>query len=164
MKGCPYRKSHRRPGLALRCSPELDRTQSRDAGAACPNRRGGLTVVSVESMMISMEPTVDAPQRLRRTAAPKLESHLGYWLRRVSNQVSGAFARALQTRHTSVAEWVVMCQLQERPGITPGELAGRLELTRGAVPLASNSSRRPRRSRTRCLTLPSTHWLSTMSR
>src|SRR5580658_7418483 len=31
-------------------------------------------------------------------------------------------------------------------------------------PLASRSSRRPRRSRTRCLTLPSTHWLSTMSR
>jgi DNA-binding MarR family transcriptional regulator len=79
-----------------------------------------------------METTVEAPRRLRRTA-PKLESHLGYWLRRVSNQVSGAFVRALQTRHTSVAEWVVMCQLQERPGITPAELAGRLDLTRGAV-------------------------------
>jgi DNA-binding MarR family transcriptional regulator len=62
-----------------------------------------------------------------------LELHLGYWLRRVSNHVSGAFARALQTRHTSVAEWVVLRHLQERPGITSGELAEALALTRGAV-------------------------------
>ena len=33
-----------------------------------------------------------------------------------------------------------------------------------SCPLASNSSRRPRRCSTRCLTLPSTRWLSTMSR
>ena len=64
---------------------------------------------------------------------PDLELHLGYWLRRVSNHVSGAFARALQTRHTSVAEWVMLCHLQERPGITSGELAEALALTRGAV-------------------------------
>jgi DNA-binding MarR family transcriptional regulator len=62
-----------------------------------------------------------------------LELHLGFWLRRVSNHVSGAFARALQTKHTSVAEWVVLCRVQERPGITPGELAEALDLTRGAV-------------------------------
>jgi len=65
--------------------------------------------------------------------ASDLELHLGYWLRRVSNHVSGAFARALQTRHTSVAEWVLLCHVQERPGITPGELAEALDLTRGAV-------------------------------
>jgi DNA-binding MarR family transcriptional regulator len=64
---------------------------------------------------------------------PDLELHLGYWLRRVSNHVSGAFARALQTRHTSVAEWVMLRHLQERPGITSGELAEALALTRGAV-------------------------------
>ncbi|MFN7932512.1 MAG: MarR family transcriptional regulator [Bryobacteraceae bacterium] len=62
-----------------------------------------------------------------------LESHLGYWLRRVSNHVSGEFKRALHTRRTSVAEWVVLCQVEERPGITPGELAQALTLTRGAV-------------------------------
>lgn len=65
--------------------------------------------------------------------ASELELHLGYWLRRVSNHVSGAFARALQTRHTSVAEWVVLCHVQDRPGITPGALAEALDLTRGAV-------------------------------
>jgi len=62
-----------------------------------------------------------------------LELHLGYWLRRVSNRVSGAFARALQARQTSVAEWVMLCQVRERPGITPKELAEALGLTPGAV-------------------------------
>lgn len=65
--------------------------------------------------------------------APDLELHLGYWLRRVSNHVSGAFARALQAKRTSVAEWVVLCHIQKHPGITPGEVAEALELTRGAV-------------------------------
>jgi hypothetical protein len=37
-------------------------------------------------------------------------------------------------------------------------------ISESSWPLGSNSSTRPRRSRTRCLTLPSTHWLSTMSR
>lgn len=69
----------------------------------------------------------------RGRPAPALESHLGYWLRLVSNHVSGAFARALQTRHTSVAEWVVLNHVRQRPGITPGELAEALDLTRGAV-------------------------------
>jgi DNA-binding MarR family transcriptional regulator len=80
-----------------------------------------------------METAFPRLPRLRSTAAPDLESHLGYWLRRVSNHVSGAFGRALQTRHTSVAEWVVMCHVQGCPGITPGEVAKTLDLTRGAV-------------------------------
>ena len=62
-----------------------------------------------------------------------LESHLGYWLRHVSNHVSSGFKRALETRQTSVAEWVVLCHVHERPGITPGELAQALAFTRGAV-------------------------------
>ncbi len=65
--------------------------------------------------------------------APDLESHLGYWLRRVSNHVSGAFAQALDKKHASVAEWVVICRIGARPGITSGEVAETLDLTRGAV-------------------------------
>lgn len=65
--------------------------------------------------------------------APDIESHLGYWLRRVSNHVSGGFARALEAQHVSVAEWVVLCRVSAQPGITPGEIAETLELTRGAV-------------------------------
>ncbi len=62
-----------------------------------------------------------------------LESHLGYWLRRVSNAVSGAFSRALQEKQTSVAEWVLLRELHERGESQPCELADTLGLTRGAV-------------------------------
>ncbi len=64
---------------------------------------------------------------------PQLESHLGYWLRRVSNAVSGAFARTLQEKQTSVAEWVLLREIHERGQTAPGELADSLGLTRGAV-------------------------------
>lgn len=80
----------------------------------------------MESILVSMEATT-------RQSAANLERHLGYWLRRVSNHVSGEFKRGLHAKRTSVAEWVVLCQVRERPGITPGELAEALGLTRGAV-------------------------------
>jgi DNA-binding MarR family transcriptional regulator len=62
-----------------------------------------------------------------------LESHLGYWLRRISNSVSGEFARSLYARHTSVAEWVLLRHLYEREQATPGELAEASTMTRGAI-------------------------------
>lgn len=64
---------------------------------------------------------------------PSLQVHLGYWLRHVSNHVSGAFAQALQERQVSVAEWVALWQIHHRPQITPGELADLIGMTRGAV-------------------------------
>lgn len=76
--------------------------------------------------MVSME--TEAPRPV-----PRLEDHLGYWLRRVSNAVSGAFSRALQQKQTSVAEWVLLRELYERGQAAPGELADVLGLTRGAV-------------------------------
>ena len=63
----------------------------------------------------------------------QLEGHLGYWLRRISNAVSGAFARALQEKQTSVAEWVLLRELHERGQVASGDLADRLGLTRGAI-------------------------------
>lgn len=74
-----------------------------------------------------------------RNAAPArphhstLEVHLGYGLRRVSNHVSGAFSRALQERQVSVAEWVVLSHVHERPETRPAELADTIGLTRGAI-------------------------------
>jgi DNA-binding MarR family transcriptional regulator len=62
-----------------------------------------------------------------------LEVHLGYWLRRVSNHVSGTFAKALQERQVSVAEWVVLSHVDEHPEIRPAELAETIGLTRGAI-------------------------------
>jgi DNA-binding MarR family transcriptional regulator len=64
---------------------------------------------------------------------PVLESHLGYWLRRVSNHVSGAFAKGLHDRNVSVAEWVALSQIDERPEIRPAELADATRMTRGAI-------------------------------
>ncbi len=64
---------------------------------------------------------------------PELEAHLGYWLRHVSNHVSGAFARSLQARQVSVAEWVALRYIYDRQTITPGELAELIGITRGAV-------------------------------
>ena len=68
-----------------------------------------------------------------RRSISGLESHLGYWLRRVSNTVSGEFARSLHAKQTSVAEWVLLRHLHEREQTTPGELAEALAMTRGAI-------------------------------
>lgn len=62
-----------------------------------------------------------------------LEDHLGYLLRRVSNQVSAEFERSLRARSISVAEWVVLSQIASKSCSTSGELADRLKLTRGAI-------------------------------
>ena len=67
------------------------------------------------------------------TSLPDLEAHLGYWLRRVSNHVSGEFARSLQSRNISVAEWVALRHLYDWQDVTPGELAQFMGVTRGAV-------------------------------
>lgn len=50
-----------------------------------------------------------------------------------SQSVHARFARALQKKQTSVAEWVLLCELHERGQTAPGELADSLGVTRGAV-------------------------------
>ena len=62
-----------------------------------------------------------------------LETHLGYWLRFVSNHVSHAFSLKLQAHDVTVAEWVVLRQLFDADGIPPSALADRLGMTRGAI-------------------------------
>ncbi|MET0791744.1 MAG: MarR family transcriptional regulator [Polyangiaceae bacterium] len=74
---------------------------------------------------------------MRRTpitpAPAPLDAHLGYWLRRVSNQVSGAFARALQQEQVSVAEWVALRLIYGEEARTSGALASVTGMSRGAV-------------------------------
>jgi DNA-binding MarR family transcriptional regulator len=62
-----------------------------------------------------------------------LETHIGYWLRFVSNHVSHAFSVKLQACDVTVAEWVVLRDLFDGDGITPSALADRLGMTRGAI-------------------------------
>jgi len=61
-----------------------------------------------------------------------LDSHLGYWLRYVSNHVSHAFALKVQQTGVSVAEWVVLRELFDAAA-APSALADRLGMTRGAI-------------------------------
>jgi DNA-binding MarR family transcriptional regulator len=69
----------------------------------------------------------------RSRPASDLTSHLGYWLRHVSNHVSYAFARKLESRDVTVAEWVVMRELYGEEALAPSRLADKLGLTRGAI-------------------------------
>ncbi len=69
----------------------------------------------------------------KRPQAAALEDHLGYWLRLVSNHVSQGFARKLDGRGVTVAEWVVLREMLHQPPLAPSQLAGRLGLTRGAI-------------------------------
>ena len=61
-----------------------------------------------------------------------LQSHLGYWLRYVSNHVSYAFALKVAARGVTVAEWVVLRELYDGES-APSALADRLGMTRGAI-------------------------------
>lgn len=67
----------------------------------------------------------------RRTS--DLTSHLGYWLRSVSNHVSQAFARKVERHGVTVAEWVLMRQLLDEDALAPSHLAKRIGMTRGAI-------------------------------
>ena len=61
-----------------------------------------------------------------------LDSHVGFWLRFVSNQVSHAFSLKTQARGVSVVEWVVMRELYDG-ALRPTDLADRMSMTRGAI-------------------------------
>ncbi|MCB1168392.1 MAG: MarR family transcriptional regulator [Leptospiraceae bacterium] len=61
-----------------------------------------------------------------------LETHLGYWLRFVSNQVSHSFAQKVKEKGVTVAEWVFLRQLYEGEE-RPGRLAEALGMTKGAI-------------------------------
>jgi DNA-binding MarR family transcriptional regulator len=74
----------------------------------------------------------DGDSVARRTELRSLESHLGYWLRYVSNHVSHAFALKLAEAGVTVAEWVVLRELYDSES-APSALADRLGMTRGAI-------------------------------
>ena len=68
----------------------------------------------------------------RQAELSSIESHLGYWLRYVSNHVSHAFALKLAGVGITVAEWIVLRELYDSES-APSALADRLGLTRGAI-------------------------------
>ena len=63
----------------------------------------------------------------------ELYDHLGYWLRQVSNQVSGAFAQKLERLDISVPEWAFLRLLYPAARKPPSQIAAELSLTRGGI-------------------------------
>lgn len=63
----------------------------------------------------------------------KLDAHLGYWLRTVSNAVSQAFARKVEAEGVTVAEWVFLRALFDQDGMSPSQLAERMGMTKSAI-------------------------------
>jgi len=62
-----------------------------------------------------------------------LDKHLGYWLRLVSNRVSGGFTRALQSKQVSVGEWVALNLIEHGAGRRSTDIAALTGMTRGAL-------------------------------
>lgn len=68
-----------------------------------------------------------------KSRVSNLEDHTGYWLRFVSNHVLQAFAKKIEARGISVAEWVVLRILFDKDAESPSTIADRLGMTRGAI-------------------------------
>lgn len=62
-----------------------------------------------------------------------LTTHIGFWLRMVSNHVSQAFAAKLADKEVTVAEWSLMCALYGKGPMPPSRLADAMGMSRGAI-------------------------------
>ncbi|MFZ6875169.1 MarR family winged helix-turn-helix transcriptional regulator [Undibacterium sp. Di27W] len=62
-----------------------------------------------------------------------LDSHLGFWLRYVSNYVSGRFEKSVEGAGVSISEWVALRTLYSKTESTPADLMQELGMTKGAI-------------------------------
>jgi len=67
------------------------------------------------------------------TTVSQLESHLGFWLRFVSNHVSAGFKKLVEENGVSVSEWVALRYLFDSEASSALELIDALGMTKGAV-------------------------------
>jgi DNA-binding MarR family transcriptional regulator len=75
-----------------------------------------------------------SPGKAARLDPPsELESHLGYWLRFVSNHVSSAFRTKVEGAGVSLSEWVVLRLLYGGERRAAGSIAEAIGMTKGAV-------------------------------
>lgn len=75
-----------------------------------------------------------AARKKAKLSASRLTLHIGFWMRRVSNQVSHSFARKLEASGVTVAEWVVLREMYGGDETTsPSAVAELTGLSRGAV-------------------------------
>lgn len=66
-------------------------------------------------------------------AISDLETHVGFWLRFVSNHVSSAFGRLIEEQGLTVSEWVALRRLLSTGASTTSTLVDALGMTKGAV-------------------------------
>lgn len=63
----------------------------------------------------------------------RLSDHTGYWLRILSNHVSGSFAARLEKHGVSVPQWNLLRVAYDRDGATSADLAEALKTDPGAL-------------------------------
>ena len=68
----------------------------------------------------------------RSTVSP-LDTHLGFWLRFVSNHVSARFSQLVEDEGASVTEWVALRTLFDNTRTTHAELIEALGMSKGAA-------------------------------
>jgi len=66
-----------------------------------------------------MESNIHERNQKKKLKASDLKSHLGFWMRLVSNNVSQSFARKLESMNVTVAEWVVMREMYAGDDTSP---------------------------------------------
>jgi len=69
----------------------------------------------------------------RSVPVAELEDHLGFWLRFVSNHVSGRFQKLVEAQGVSLSEWVALRQLYKSGDASAGDLIEALGMTKGAI-------------------------------
>jgi Transcriptional regulators len=62
-----------------------------------------------------------------------LPDHLGYWLRKLSNAVSGCFAQRLAAHDVSVPQWVVLRVLFDNDSLPLKDIVARVEVDQGSL-------------------------------
>ncbi|MGJ5749062.1 MarR family winged helix-turn-helix transcriptional regulator [Streptomyces puniciscabiei] len=62
-----------------------------------------------------------------------LRDHLGYWLRRLSDEVHGRFERELAEHDVTVSQWAVLITLYRGDATTTREVARYMDIDAGAV-------------------------------
>lgn len=78
-------------------------------------------------------PQPQARVTAQRAQISRLEDHLGYWLRFVSNHVSARFRRLVEANGVTVSDWVAMRLLYGANPLSSGALIEALGMTKGAV-------------------------------
>ncbi len=70
---------------------------------------------------------------MNKSVPSKLEEHLGYWLRCLSNFVSHSFAARLEAQDVSLAQWVVLRTLYDASGVTLNQAAKQVGVDKSSL-------------------------------